>query len=167
MKSYPAPPPHVVAAHQAALQMIYALEVGGQSAEQIERWYLQAHPLAPAVRESALGLVESAAKHRTEIQDLITKHAVGFRLERISMVDRCLLMMGVAEMLMSPSEPANFVAQPMLYIARRFSVPGSIKFLHGVFHAIATEFGRPLGERAVAPRRSRRSSGSPRPTHAS
>jgi len=158
MKAFPAPPPHVVAARQAALQMIYALEVGGQSAEQIERWYLQAHPLAPAVRESALGLVESAAQHRTQIQDLITKHAVGYRLERISMVDRCLLMMGVAEMLMSPREPANFVAQPMLYIARRFSVPGSIKFLHGVFLAIAGELGRPLGERAAA---------SPRSSHAS
>lgn len=138
-KAYPAPPPTVVAAREAALQMIYALEVGGQDAAQIERWYLAAHPLSPAVRETALALVDTMARQREEIQALIGRHAVGWRLERISVIDRCLLMMGVAELMMSPREPANFVAQPMLYIARRFSVPDATKFLHGVFHSIARE----------------------------
>src|SRR6185312_10487252 len=53
---------HGMPARVAALQMLYALELGGQDAQQVERWYVEAHPLAPPVRERAGAAVEAVVR---------------------------------------------------------------------------------------------------------
>ena len=138
-------------AREAALQMLYALELGGQDAAQIERWYLAAHPLPPAVRERAGALVDAAVGHREQIEDLIRRHARGWRLERISVIDRSLLKLAAAELLLRPAPSLGVVVQACLDLARKFSQPDALKFLHGLLDAMARDMaGAPVQDAAPA-----------------
>jgi len=128
-----------MAAREAALQMLYALELGGQDAAQVERWYLAAHPLPPEVRERAGALVDTAARERERIESLIRRHARGWKLERISLIDRSLLKLGVAELLLMPAPPLPAVIHACLQLGRKFSQPEVLNFLHGLLDAVARD----------------------------
>jgi N utilization substance protein B len=125
-------------AREAALQMLYALEVGGQDAAQIERWYVAAHPLAPAVRERAGALVDAAVQRRARIEELIGTHSHGWKLERISLIDRALLKLACAELLLEPEPAWPEAIQTAAQLAKRYSQPEAQRFVRGLLEAIAT-----------------------------
>lgn len=124
-------------AREATFQMLYALELGGQTAGEVERWYLEAHPLAPAVRERAGALLDAAMAQRERIEELLRRHAQGWKLERISLVDRSLLRLATAELLIG-GLPRG-VLEATLALAKKFSQPGAVAFLHAVLDAIAAD----------------------------
>jgi N utilization substance protein B len=126
-----------MAAREAALQMLYALDLGGGDAGPVAAAYRRDHPLAPAVAERAELLLHRASSARQRIEDLIVRHSVGWRLERMSAIDRNLLKLGTAEMLLG--QPAATVVQATLRLARKFSQPEAISFLQGLLEAIARE----------------------------
>lgn len=128
-----------MAAREAALQMIYALEVGGGDAAQVALSYRQSHPLPEPVGQQAEALLRTAAEQRPRIEDLIQRNSVGWRLERMSVIDRSLLKLATAEML--TGQPRVIVVQTTVRLARKFSQPEAISFLQGLLEAVAREVG--------------------------
>jgi|GEM_PF-2384551 len=127
-------------AREAALQMIYALDQGDQSVEQVQAWFREAHPMEASDWQRAAALVEAAAGHRARIEELIRKHAIGWRLERISKVERGILILAAAELLAATTARAGQEAvQGMLHLAARFSPAEAKGFLRAVVEAIARE----------------------------
>ena len=72
-----------------------------------------------------------------EIDDLITKHLVNWRLERLPSVDRNVLRLACAEMMGFKGTPFPIVINEALEIGRRYSAPESINFLNGLLDAVA------------------------------
>ncbi|HUX68021.1 MAG TPA: transcription antitermination factor NusB [Terriglobales bacterium] len=130
-------------AREATLQMLYARELGGQEPALIQRWYLEAHPLPARVQARAGALFDAAVVQQARIEDLIRRHAVGWRLERISVIDRSLLKLAIAELLLEPDAPAAVITQAALRLAKKYSQPEVFKFLHGLLDAIARELAPP------------------------
>jgi len=79
----------------------------------------------------ALGTVRSVA----EIDELIGKHSEHWRMERMPVVDRNILRLGVYEM-SKMATPSAVVIDQALELARRFAGDESIGFLNGVLDAI-------------------------------
>ncbi|MGH9487076.1 MAG: transcription antitermination factor NusB [Terriglobales bacterium] len=127
------------AAREAALQMIYALDLGGQNAAQVEHWYLEAHPLAPVAALRARTLVEAVVERQTELEALIGRHAIGWRLERMNVVDRSLLKLAGAEMLLQPESGRRAIIAAAIKLARKFSQLEAVRFVQGVLEAMAQE----------------------------
>jgi N utilization substance protein B len=140
-------------AREAVLQMMYAIEVGGQSAADVEHWYVQNHPLAPAVREWAGRLLDHLANNGEKIEQLISANLKDWRMERLSVIDRSLLKLGTAELL-AGKEPVPVVISENLRLARKFSQPDVLNFLNGVLDAIARQVrGSETTVNAASPRR--------------
>lgn len=131
------------AAREAALQMWYAHELGGEDLATISTWYLQAHPLPPRVRVEALAMVDAVRIHSARIEALLRQHAVGWRLERFSVIDRSLAKLATAELLLAPALPAPGVIQSALRLAKRFSQPEAVGFLHALLDAVARDLAAP------------------------
>ncbi len=123
-------------AHEAALQMQYAVEIGGQSPAEVERWHAESQPLTPPVRAAAAALVGELAGQRERVESLIARHAVGWRLERMTAVDRSILMLAVAELLRGATGAAAAV-EAALALARKYSQPDAVGFVHAILDAIA------------------------------
>jgi N utilization substance protein B len=125
------------AAREAALQMQYAVELSGQQAAEVERWHAESQPLTPAVRAAAYALVCELAARRERIEDLIARHAIGWRLERMTAVDRSILKIAAAELLHG-AKPDD-VVEAALALTRKFSQPDAVGFIHAILDAIVRE----------------------------
>jgi len=128
-----------------------------QTLQMLFEWDLRRTPLDEIARgyyESLLVSEESAAKQRPDdfarnllrgvseelpvIDDLITRHAAHWRLERMPAVDRNVLRIAVYEMLRTDT-PAAIVIDEALELARRFAGEESVQFVNGVLDAVRKE----------------------------
>ncbi len=120
------------------MQMLFQMEMGKQSADQVgATFWRAASDVEPEVRGFAEDLFRAACERSEEIDRLIEKHSQNWRLERMPAVDRNLLRMAIGEMLGFKSTPFPIVINEALEIGRRYSAGESINFLNGVLDAVA------------------------------
>jgi len=125
---------------ELAMQMLFQGDMGKQTPAQVEKTFWLAREESDAeVRGFAEDLYRMATVHAEEIDTLIVKYAVNWRLERMPSVDRNVLRLAVAEMIGFKSTPFPIVINEALEIARRYSAPESVGFLNGVLDALGKE----------------------------
>lgn len=66
---------------------------------------------------------------------LIARHSTNWRLDRMPLVDRNILRMGIYEML-DLGTPAPIVIDQAITLARRFSSEESVPFINGILDAV-------------------------------
>jgi N utilization substance protein B len=125
---------------ELAMQMLFQGDLGKQTAEQVGKTFWLAREESDAeVRGFAEDLYRVATMRSDEIDELIVKHLVNWRLERMPGVDRNVLRLAAAEMLGFKGTPFPIVINEALEIARRYSAPESVGFLNGVLDAMARD----------------------------
>jgi N utilization substance protein B len=122
---------------ELAMQMLFQGDLGKQSPEQVGKlFWTSREDVDEDTRGSAEDLFRVATAREDEVNNLIEEHAQNWRMERMPVVDRNLLRMGVAEMLAYPNTPQPIINEA-LEIGRKYAAPESIQFLNGVLDAIA------------------------------
>jgi transcription antitermination protein NusB len=125
---------------EMAMQMLFQGDLGKQTAEQVGKTFWLAREESDAeTRGFAEDLYRVATAHAVEIDELIVRYAVNWRLERMPGVDRNVLRLAAAEMLGFKGTPFPIIINEALEIARRYSAPESVSFLNGVLDAMAKE----------------------------
>ncbi len=123
---------------ERALQLLFQQEVNEYSAREISEIFWKLHPADPETQSFAQFLFTRASSARAEIDELIRRHSLRWRLERMAAVDRNLLRVAVAELLFSDT-PETVVLDETIEIARRFSTEDSTEFVNGVLDGIVRE----------------------------
>lgn len=131
-------------AREAALQMLYALDVGGQTREEVEAWYEHQPRLAMAAQAFARQLLRQTIGRRAELDALLARHLTDWRPERLGALDRCLLELAAQELSGEEWMPAGVVIDEYLHLAKKFSQPQAVSLVHGVLNAIARARRAPL-----------------------
>lgn len=152
------------AAREAAIQMLYQCEVGRAGALEAIATYWPARDdaaqggegtapgdaargreanddaqqadLAEPHRAFANGLVRGTLGRVAEIDALLASHAQNWRVERMTVLDRLVLRLGVYELLAEPGTPPKVVLNEAIELARRFSGEESVPFVNGVLDAV-------------------------------
>jgi transcription antitermination protein NusB len=90
-------------------------------------------------------LAETVQRKQQVIDDIITKAAPEWPLEKISNVDRSVLRMGLAELLFGDREqvPPKVAINEAIELAKTFGGENSGKFVNGVLGAVYKELGEP------------------------
>jgi len=91
----------------------------------------------PAVNSYADRLLEAVSAHRDEIATRIAGALDNWSLERVAMVDRCVLEVACAEILWFEDVPDAVAIHEAVDIARKFSTDESGAFVNGVLDRIA------------------------------
>jgi N utilization substance protein B len=132
------------------LQMLFQCDMGKQSAEQVRKsFWAERKDMGDEVRGYAEDLFRVAGDRAEEIDSVIEKHTVNWRMERMAAVDRNVLRAAVAEFLGRPQVPKPVVINEAIEIARRYSTPESIVFINGVLDSIARDLDKlPTGEQS-------------------
>ena len=94
-------------------------------------------PLPP--EPYAADLVRGVADHQLEIDELLSRYSKDWPLERMPVVDRTLLRMGVFELLHRLDVPTGAVINEAVELAQQYSTDDSGKFVNGVLARIADE----------------------------
>jgi N utilization substance protein B len=137
--------PFEAKARARALQILYAWEVGGGGAvptvsEGLVR--LAEHPaamvdqLAPA-EQMAAGVVADVK----QIDDRAAKAAENWRWERVGVLERNILRLGIWELL-TERAPPKVVIDEGVQLAHLFAGPRAAAFVNGVLDRVARELGR-------------------------
>ncbi len=123
-------------ARECALQMLYQLDVGKQSKEEILNTFWQINDQPQPVRDFAVQLFEGTVQKLKEIDKLIAQHAKNWRLARMAAVDRNILRISVFEFLSGNRTPETVVINEALEIAKKYSTHESAQFVNGILDSI-------------------------------
>jgi N utilization substance protein B len=84
-------------------------------------------------------LVAGVGKNLESIDERIRRYARGWTIERMPVVDRTVLRMGVYELLHRPDVPTGAVISEAVELAKRYSTDDSPRFVNGMLSRIAEE----------------------------
>jgi N utilization substance protein B len=129
-------------AREAALQILYCMDLAEVSAVEAERNHWAYLASSQEGREFAHELVQGYADHASEVDDKIRRVSEHWRVERMPRVDRNILRVGAFELLFLPEVPRRVTLNEMVELAKRYGGEGSPGFVNGVLDRIATELGK-------------------------
>src|SRR5262249_54395160 len=127
---------------EAALQMIFALEAGAATVEQVVASFWRETPGDPEGREYADACTRGVAADLAAADEAIRNASTNWRLERMARVDRNVLRLGAWELMKSKNVPRAVILDEAVELAKRFGSEESGAFVNGVLDRIATDLGR-------------------------
>lgn len=87
----------------------------------------------------ATELTDGVERYQAEIDELLERFSTGWRLDRMPVIDRAVLRIGVFELVHRPDVPTAVVLSEAVDLATRFSTDDSGRFVNGLLARIARE----------------------------
>lgn len=75
-------------------------------------------------------------KNEREIEDIISKHLENWKMDRLFMVDKCIIQVAVFEMMFLKDAPPSVVIDQAVRLAKKFGGDESGRFVNGMLGAI-------------------------------
>jgi N utilization substance protein B len=123
-------------ARECALQILFQLEFGSESLEEVLRDFWQHQKVASEVKDYGEYLVRGINQHKQEIDDIIQQASKNWRLERMAVVDRNVLRIAVYEMMIEKNLASPIIINEAIEIARKFSGQEAAIFINGLLDSI-------------------------------
>ena len=122
-------------ARKRAVDILYEADLRGRDRIELLRERV-ADENTPPVNEHTVRLVEGVDANAARIDELIGRHARGWKLERLPDVDRAILRMGIFELLWVDDVPDAVVLDEAVELARALSTDDSPAYVNGVLGAV-------------------------------
>jgi len=127
---------------ELALKFLYQFELtGGELDEQI-KLFLKQNSSKDDVENFMRGLVFSLLDKVKEIDEVIQKYSDHWVLDRMTVIDRNILRMGVCELLFDFSTPPKVVINEAIDIAKKYGNEDSPEFINGILDKVFKEIGQ-------------------------
>ncbi|MGA3353160.1 MAG: transcription antitermination factor NusB, partial [Acidimicrobiales bacterium] len=120
-------------ARERALELLYEAETKSLRPSEL----LAELPVVP--EDYAVELVLGVEKMGGELNELVSRHATGWTVDRMPMIDRCVLKVAAFELLGKPEVPVAVVLDEAVELAKSYSTEDSGRYVNGVLSAIAGE----------------------------
>jgi transcription antitermination protein NusB len=117
-------------ARKRALDVLFEAEVRGEPVlDLLDQRLAQA---SPPVGEYAAQLVRGVQAHRERIDELLAEYSEGWALDRMPIVDRNVLRIGLYELLWADDVPDAVAISEAVLLARDLSTDASPAFVNGL-----------------------------------
>jgi transcription antitermination protein NusB len=113
------------------MQMLFQWDMSQQDPTRLETTFWNSAKAAAQTRAFANQLFEGAAHDAKDLDEIISKHAANWRLERISAIDRAILRLAMHEMRVTDT-PAKVVINEAVDLAKKFSSEDAGGFVNGI-----------------------------------
>lgn len=125
-----------------ALQLLYLIDTGGaDSPDGAASGLSRLTGPEPDLLDGAMVLVEGVRREIDRLDELAETATDNWRLERIALIERNILRLGVHELLEGVT-PAKVVIDEAVWLAQRFGGGRAPAFINGVLDRIARDLGR-------------------------
>lgn len=123
---------------EKVLQILYAYTMNKESLETLINGMLT-DIIEKVDREFADNLVHRVLANKDELDKKIKERVANWEMNRIALIDKILLRMGICEILYFPDIPPKVSINEAIEIAKIYSTGGSGKFINGILDAILSE----------------------------
>jgi N utilization substance protein B len=146
---------------EKVLQILYAYEMNKESLQPLSLEILK-DVTDETDRAFAQELIRKVLSNIEDLDDRIIKRVTNWEMNRIALIDKILLRIGICELLHFPDIPPKVSINESIEIAKDYSTAGSAKFINGILDAILAEekkegklnkTGRGLVEESITPSR--------------
>jgi len=129
-------------ARARVLQALYAWDLrSGEALDRVATQIWDDLSVPPDERKLAGAFVRTLTKNGAELDRELSDVTTNWRLDRLGVIDRCVLRLGAAE-LHEGVTPPRVVIQEAVHLAERYGTVKSAKFVNGVLDALARRMGR-------------------------
>lgn len=115
-----------------AMQLLYAMEITGQTVGEALPGILESAPLHAEQKKYGMKLVDLVLAHREELDENIKAAAVHWELDRMASLDRIVLRIAMVELSYIPEIPMKVALSEAVQIAFKFSTDSSSNFVNGI-----------------------------------
>lgn len=120
---------------EKVLQILYAYEMNGEGLSVIMEGII-ADLEDDIDKEFCRALVSRTIIHRDILDEQIGERVDNWELNRIAIIDKLLLRMGICELLYFPEIPPKVSINEVIEIAKSFSTQNSGKFINGILDTV-------------------------------
>ncbi len=123
---------------ERVLQVLYAYEMNKENLNFLEKEILTDIP-EKIDEDFAHNLINRVLIHCTALDEMIKQRVDNWEMNRIALIDKILLRMGICELLYFPDIPPKVSINEVIEIAKIFSTAGSGKFINGILDTVLSE----------------------------
>jgi len=125
-------------AREKVLQVLYAYDMNKENRDELMN-ELFVCLIDKSERDFAIQLVNKVIIHIDELDEKIKLRVDNWEMNRIALIDKLLLRMGICEILYFPEIPPKVSINESIEIAKDYSTAGSGKFINGILDAILSD----------------------------
>jgi N utilization substance protein B len=126
-------------ARELAIQILYQMEMKGSEPKEVLDIFWRSNDTPQDVRDFTVSLVDGTFRNRKEIDQLIEKHSLHWKLLRMALVDRNVLRLGAYELLYLHDIPTSVILNEAIEVAKKFGTEDSSSFINGILDNVAKE----------------------------
>jgi len=126
-------------ARELAVQILYQIEMKRSEPKEVFNLFWKNEEVSDDIRQFTSDLVDGTYRNRKEIDQLIERHSIHWKLSRMAVVDRNILRLGVYELLYLHDVPTSVTLNEAIEIAKKFGTEDSSAFINGVLDNVAKE----------------------------
>jgi transcription antitermination protein NusB len=123
---------------QRVLQILYAFEMNGEGLALLKDGLLSDVDDGND-KNFCNQLVDLVLANKKELDKSIGQRVDNWEMNRIALIDKILIRMGIAELLYFPDIPPKVSINEVIEISKDFSTPKSGKFINGILDTILAE----------------------------
>lgn len=117
-----------------AVQSLFQVDMSGTDKDEAINNVLLENEKKDAFLEQ---LVIGTLEHLEEINEILKKHLLNWKIERVGNVDRAVIRMAIFEMKYLPEIPINVSLNEAIDVAKSFGGDESGRFVNGVLSKVA------------------------------
>lgn len=126
-------------ARELAVQILYQMEMKGAEPREVLGLFWKGQEANEESVKFSTDLVEGIYRNRVEIDQLIERHSLHWKMVRMTVVDRNILRLGVYELLYLHDVPTSVALNEAIEIAKKFGTEDSGSFINGILDNVAKE----------------------------
>ena len=119
-----------------ALQMLYQAEITKDSIYHIQECFWQVNDASETVKQFANLLAEGTTENLTTIDPAICSAATHWKIDRMPVIDRCLLRSTAYELLYLIDIPPAVSINEAIKLAKKYSTEDSPQFINAILDKI-------------------------------
>jgi len=123
-------------ARKLAMQALYQYHIQKEEEDAILEYTLNKDTYIEQTKAFAAQIFRGIFKDLKKIDGLITEYAIDWKLERIAVIDRSILQVGIWEILYTDTSVKVIISES-IDLVRKYSEFEAIKFINGVLGGIA------------------------------
>jgi N utilization substance protein B len=123
---------------ERALQVLYAYELNGEGLTNLTKGILS-DLSAQSDIDFAKQLIDSVVADTKNLDSIIQEKVSNWEMDRIALIDRILLRIGISELMNFPDIPPKVTINEVIEIAKDYSTSNSNKFINGILDAVLSD----------------------------
>ena len=124
------------AARELALKFLYQKEFNSNSPDSELNSFCERANVSEEIQDFTQTLIKNIFIHKKEVDGLLKKISANWVPDRMAMIDKNILRLGICELLFDSTTPPKVVINEAVEIAKKFGTEESPDFINGILDKV-------------------------------